>query len=177
MKYGVAICLLLTAFWTSAVLAQEENHTGPPEGIGPPEGAGPPDGIGPPDGAGPPDGVGPPDGAGPPWGIGPPGIVGTMIPEHAGPPGFVRLLHCGCNADATGMEFVEITVTTRSRGHLNHVSGSIDSCAPEGSDLFLDFVREMSDCQLEGDMIGDAIAPCNGQEAGQSCGAPNGDEG
>ncbi len=75
------------------------------------------------------------------------------------------------------MQYVEITVTTRSRGHLNHVAGSVDSCAPEDSDLFLDFVRDMSDCQIEGDLIGDAIMPCDGKSAGDSCGVPNGDEG
>lgn len=94
-------------------------------------------------------------------------------PDHAGPPNFVTLLHCGCNDAADSMHFVEIVVPDRSRGHLNHVVGSVDSCAPEDSDVHLDFVRLMADCQVTSDgdgLIGDAIAQCTDQVAGDACG-------
>lgn len=156
-KIATAVFLLVTAILSSAALAQQAGDPGPPDGAGPPSGV-PELGV-----------------RNPAW-FRPPSFILSLTPENAGPPGFVRLLHCACDESGDGMRYVEIMVTTRSRGHLQHVSGSVDSCAPEGSDLFLDFVLDMSDCQLEGDLIGDAIAPCSGQEAGQACGVPNGDE-
>lgn len=68
------------------------------------------------------------------------------------------------------MEYVEIRISSRSRGHLKHVAGSIDSCAPEGSEEFSDFVRVGSDCQLDGPSLGEDIAACTDQIAGQECG-------
>lgn len=182
MKYLAAICLLLATVFASALHAQSGGHGppgcdgDPPYGVGPP-GDGGPRGNGPPEGAGPPDCLDPPgngdpsDGDGPPNGFGPPEFAGMHIPDHAGPPSFVTLLHCGCDAEAEAMEFVEITVTSRSRGHLNHIVGSIDSCAPEDSDIHLDFVRTMADCQIDGEqLLGDSIAECTDQSAGQACG-------
>lgn len=175
MKYIAAICLLLATVFASAVHAQP-NNPGPPGCDGPPGGGGPPDCIDPP---GDDD---PSEGGGPPEGFGPPEFVGMHIPDHAGPPDFVTLLHCGCDAEAELMEFVEIVVTSRSRGHLQHEVGSIESCAPEDSDVHLDFVRLMADCQVvaEGDeLLGDPIAACTDQSAGQVCGElappPSGD--
>ena len=105
--------------------------------------------------AGPPECVGPPDGKGPPaW-----ANKGKNI-----------LLHCGCAEDGTRLEFVEITVSNRSRGHLKHVAGSFDSCSTDGETYF-DFVRTGSDCQLDnGPLIGGEIAYCADQVAGQACG-------
>lgn len=111
--------------------------------------------AGPPDCVGPPDGVGPPDFAGP--------------PEGNGRPAMVTLLHCGCADDGNRMEYVEIRVTSKSRGHLNHQAGTIDSCS-DGTDTFRDFVRSGSDCQLDGPALGDAIGFCSDQLALQECG-------
>lgn len=101
---------------------------------------------------------GPPDHAGPP-------------DDRGGPPGKSTILHCGCADTGDRMEFVEIRISSRSRGHLKHVAGSITSCGSEDSDVFVDFVRNGSDCQLDGPAIGDAMAFCGDQVAGMECGS------
>lgn len=118
--------------------------------------------AGPPECVGPPEGGGPPEWAGPPGGDGPPGQTGKWK---------ATLLHCGCAEDGTQLEFVEITVSNRSKGHLKHVAGSFDSCSSDGEN-YLDFVRTGSDCQVDDGqpLIGDDIAFCDDQVAGQACG-------
>jgi hypothetical protein len=81
----------------------------------------------------------------------------------------VTLLHCGCAADATRMEFVQISVSQNSKGHGKHVAGSIDSCAADGEN-YLDFVRNGSDCQIDGPAV-EGIAFCSDQVVGQECGS------
>lgn len=104
--------------------------------------------------------------AGPPECV-PPGLVGKD-----GPPGKekVTLLHCGCAEDGTRLEYVEINVSSRSKGHKKHVAGSFDSCSDDGEN-YRDFVRTGSDCQLDGPDMGDEIAYCDGQVAGDECGS------
>jgi len=81
------------------------------------------------------------------------------------------ILHCGCNETADGMVYVEITISPKSRGHDEHVAGSIDSCF-DGVDTFNDVVRTGSDCQLDGPPLRDPIAACGDtQSVGQNCGA------
>jgi len=67
------------------------------------------------------------------------------------------------------MEFVEINVSSKSKGHRHHQAGSIESCS-DGADSFTDFVRSGSDCQLDGPALGDEIAFCSDQVALQECG-------
>jgi hypothetical protein len=109
--------------------------------------AAPPECVGPPEWA---KGKGPPDGRGK-WSV--------------------TLLHCGCADDGTRLEFVEIRVSNRSKGHLMHVAGSFDSCSTDG-ETYLDFVRTGSDCQVDDGqpLLGDEIAFCSGQLAGEVCG-------
>jgi hypothetical protein len=106
--------------------------------------------------------------AGPPECVGPPGDKG---PHGNAGKWKVTLLHCGCAEDGAGLEFVEITVANRSKGHLRHVAGSFDSCSTDG-ETFFDFVRTGSDCQIDDGqaLIGDEIAYCTNQETGQACG-------
>jgi hypothetical protein len=115
--------------------------------------------------AGPPECVGPPEwanGKGPPNGNVPPGSQGKWR---------VTLLHCGCADDGTQLEFVEMTVSSRSKGHRMHVAGSFDSCSTDG-ETYRDFVRTGSDCQVDDGqpLPGDEIAYCSDQLAGQACG-------
>lgn len=107
----------------------------------------------------PPECVGPPEWAN---GKGPPGGPGKWS---------VTLLHCGCADDGAQMEFVEIKVSSRSKGHLLHVAGSFDSCSTDG-ETYLDFVRTGSDCQVDDGqpLLGDEMAYCSDQLAGQVCG-------
>ncbi len=109
----------------------------------------------------------PPQCVGPPGGSGPPDHAGP--PEGSGPPAKVSLLHCGCADDGNRMEFVEINVSSKSKGHRHHQAGSIESCS-DGADSFTDFVRSGSDCQLDGPELGDDIAFCSDQVALQECG-------
>ena len=83
------------------------------------------------------------------------------------------VLHCGCSWDGfdAGMEYGEINISSKSRGHDGHVFGSMDSCfdgvdtsGEEDVDIFTDFVRTASDCQLDGPGLGDPIDACTTQQ-------------
>lgn len=91
-------------------------------------------------------------------------------PNDRGPKAKATILHCGCADTGDRMEYVEIRIGAKSRGHRKHEAGSLDSCAPEGVDTFLDFVRAGSDCQLDGPALRDEMAACTDQVEGQECG-------
>jgi len=103
------------------------------------------------------------------------GFTSSVMAE--GPPAKSTILHCGCvidDSDEVVMQYKEISVSSKSRGHDNHVAGDIDSC-PVGDETFIDFVRTGDDCQIDGPPLGDPIAGCEGQEPGDVCGVvPNG---
>jgi hypothetical protein len=96
-------------------------------------------------------------------------ILGAPGVAVAAPPPKSAILHCGCNETADGMVYVEISISSKSRGHDEHVAGSIDSCF-DGVDTFNDVVRTGSDCLLDGPQLRDPIAACDTQSAGQDCG-------
>jgi hypothetical protein len=95
---------------------------------------------------------------------------GTAGLSLAGPPEKSTILHCGCNETADGMVYVEITISSKSRGHDQHVAGSIESCF-DGVDSYNDVVRTGSDCQASGPELRDPIDACGEQIAGDECGA------
>jgi hypothetical protein len=102
-------------------------------------------------------------------------VLGFANVALADPPPKSSILHCGCTVDAaTGnatMQFVEITVSSRARGHLNHVVGSEDTCV-NGAAQAVEFVRASSDCLIEGAPLGD-LAICGAEQVvGAVCGAP-----
>ena len=96
--------------------------------------------------------------------LGAAGVAAAAAPPKS------TILHCGCNETADGMVYVEITISPKSRGHDEHVAGSIDSCF-DGVETYNDVVRTGSDCQLDGPPLRDPIAACDMQSAGQNCGA------
>ena len=68
------------------------------------------------------------------------------------PHGKANILHCGCVAwsDGTiGMAFVPIEVSSKAKGHLNHVAGTTDSCY-DGVSAYVDVTRGKPDCQVGG---------------------------
>lgn len=83
------------------------------------------------------------------------------------------ILHCGCSWDGAdaSMVYGENNINSKSRGHDAHVFGSMDSCF-DGQvlvedalvDVYTDFVRTASDCQLDGPPLGDPIDTCTTQE-------------
>lgn len=97
------------------------------------------------------------------------GIAGVAM---AGKPKST-ILHCGCDWDgeAASMVYGENTISAKSKGHDAHSFGSMDSCY-DGQvlvedipvDVYTDFVRTASDCQLSGPDLGDPIAFCTTQE-------------
>lgn len=95
----------------------------------------------------------------------------------APPQGKATILHCGCVLLGTGpaMQYVQISVASNAKGHLNHVAGSIDSCF-NGVDTFVDFVRTGSDCQISAPANSplDALSVCDTTvvAAGGTCGTP-----
>lgn len=86
----------------------------------------------------------------------------------------VTILHCGCSDDGGPMLYVDITVSSKSKGHLHHEAGSMASCS-DGADSYIDFVRNGSDCQVDdgSDPI-DGLEFCSGegQAALAECGIP-----
>jgi hypothetical protein len=88
------------------------------------------------------------------------------------PHGKAAILHCGCVLDAddnVGMAYVEISVSSKAKGHTKHAIGATESCVTADGGL-ADFVREGEDCQLGGsELVG--LQQCGGQTAGGSCGS------
>jgi hypothetical protein len=94
------------------------------------------------------------------------------------------VLHCGCawdGLDAT-MVYKDISISSKSKGHDAHLVGTVDSCyagtveidVDVFEDVFVDFVRNGDDCQLDGPPLGDPIFGCDGFDpvpvAGDPCG-------
>lgn len=101
-----------------------------------------------------------------------PACVDPKIPPgQAKKPSKVTILHCACPDTGDLMQYVEIQVSSKSKGHRNHVAGSIDSCS-DGSDSYRDFVRSGSDCQVDdGADLMDSMEFCpEGRMAMDECG-------
>jgi len=92
-------------------------------------------------------------------------------PGQANKPTKVTILHCGCADEGNRMHYVEINVSSKSRGHLKHEAGSIESC-PDDLGFYKDFVRSGSDCQLveDGDEPINSMLICELQIATDECG-------
>ena len=83
------------------------------------------------------------------------------------------VLHWGCDWDGevASLVYEAINISAKSRGHDGHVFGSMDACF-DGQvlidevlvDVYTDFVRTASDCQLDGPPLGDPIDACTTQE-------------
>ena len=82
------------------------------------------------------------------------------------------ILHCGCKESGDAMVYKKIRVSSKSRGHRNHIATSTDACLTgydsEGSEIYTDFVRAGDDCTLDGDLAG--LTACDGAEEGAVCG-------
>lgn len=92
-------------------------------------------------------------------------------PGKANKPNKVTILHCGCADDGGPMQYVEIQISSKSKGHFNHVAGSIASCS-DGTDSYFDFVRTGSDCQVVDDESEPwkSMEPCGDRIATDVCG-------
>jgi hypothetical protein len=96
----------------------------------------------------------------------------TAVTALAVPEDKSTILHCGCNLAGDGLEYSEITVSSKTRGHDGHVAGEgVETCF-DGVETYTDFVRTGSDCQVSGPPLGDPIEACEEQLAGDSCGEP-----
>lgn len=87
----------------------------------------------------------------------------------AGPKPKSTILHCGCNLAGDDMEYIQIVVSAKSRGHDAHVAGSFDACF-DGVDTWTDVMRTGDDCQLGGPPLGDPILACDGPAELDDCG-------
>jgi len=98
----------------------------------------------------------------------------SAVPPH----GKSTILHCGCNDDGTALIYKEISVSSKARGHLNHLAQSATSCGTgvfeDEVEITKDFVRAGDDCQVGGKSIGDAMEMCvdfdTVPDAGDVCG-------
>jgi len=84
------------------------------------------------------------------------------------------LAHCGCNADATNLEWKIINVSQSSKGHKQHQTGDIETCvtvdAATSEELSYNFERAANDCTLTdgGELMGVAICAADPVQ-GDSC--------
>ena len=86
-------------------------------------------------------------------------FLGVGTAAHAKKPK-ISILHCGVDEVTETMVYNAISVSKASKGHANHVVGSIDS---EGTgefgdtgdgmveEIFVDYARTGNDCLLEGE--------------------------
>jgi len=96
--------------------------------------------------------------------------LASMNHALAKPPGKANILHCGCVAwsDGTiGMAFVPIEVSSKAKGHLNHLAGTADSCY-DGVSSYVDVERSAPDCHVDGTPL-PGLAPCTDQVAFAAC--------
>ena len=88
----------------------------------------------------------------------------------AQPPGKANILHCGCATTAEGiltLGYISINVSSKARGHLQHVAGSLDTCF-NGVDTSVDFQRTGGDCLVSGSLLG--LPLCSIEVVGTICG-------
>ena len=91
-------------------------------------------------------------------------------PGKGNKPTKVTILHCGCADEGDRMYYVEINVSSKSKGHLKHVAGSIESCS-DGLGTYKDVIRLGSDCQVDdGAEPIDSMKFC-GERAVMDCGS------
>ena len=102
-------------------------------------------------------------------------FLGVGTAAHAKKPK-ISILHCGVDEVTETMVYNAISVSKASKGHANHVVGSIDS---EGTgefeetgdeiieEIFVDYVRTGDDCLLDGESD---LEACGAQLEGQVCG-------
>lgn len=95
---------------------------------------------------------------------------------HAAPPGKSHILHCGCVVDedsgAISMKYVDVNVSSKARGHNNHVAGTIDSCYDPANETYIDYQRTAGDCQIDGTpLVGTGLPGCGDTPpVGEFCG-------
>ena len=91
-------------------------------------------------------------------------------PGQANKPAKVTILHCACADEGDLMQYVEIQVSSKSKGHRHHIAGSIESCS-DGAESFDDFVRNGSDCQVnDGAELMNSMEFCGNLVAADECG-------
>jgi hypothetical protein len=92
----------------------------------------------------------------------------------AAPPGKATIRHCGCvldSADQVGMAYVQISVSSKAKGHLQHVVESLDSCVMADGVTLVDFSRTGPDCQVDGTpLVGLGSCTDLSIDEGQQCG-------
>ena len=59
----------------------------------------------------------------------------------------VRIAHCGCNYDGSGLEWKHIRVSTRAVGHLKHTAGSDVTCINDLEEE-VSYTRGFADCRI-----------------------------
>ena len=98
------------------------------------------------------------------------GFAGSATAEP--PHGKSTIRHCGCVLDVddnVGMAYVEISVSSKAKGHGKHAAGTIDSCVDANGGL-VDIRRTGSDCYVSGAPLGELVACTDTQAINSSCG-------
>ena len=99
-------------------------------------------------------------------------------PEKPAKPTKTTILHCGCSDSGDALVYEEISVSSRSRGHSNHLIGSVESCDVLDEDgnvtATADYSRIGPDCLVDADGELEGLGSCDDVivGAGNQCGVP-----
>jgi len=91
------------------------------------------------------------------------------------------LMHCGCSSDGTGLEWKYLVVSSKSKGHRNHLAGDVEECyVPDGDAVTLigTYTRDYDDCTINADALLDIeqceeVVPIEGESCGSEYVAPD----
>jgi hypothetical protein len=85
------------------------------------------------------------------------------------------LAHCGCNADATDLEWQIINVSRKSKGHQQHLANDMETCVVTDDAgvivMQVNFERAESDCIISGSLenVGNCPTAIALPEQDESC--------
>jgi hypothetical protein len=97
-------------------------------------------------------------------------LVGMSVTATAAPPPKQTIMHCGCTVDGLGLEMRTIIVSSKGKGHRNHLIGSETTCYL--NDIEVDtYTRTQSDCTLNPTDDWAGLIACSGP-VDSNCGVP-----
>ncbi len=100
------------------------------------------------------------------------GMFGLVNPSTAiaGQPK-TDVAHCGCNADGSDLEWVYLSVSTKSKGHKQHDAGDLEDCDDEFDEFVDTYERDFDDCILFNGAVLDGVVDCAPEDPieGDSC--------
>jgi hypothetical protein len=93
-------------------------------------------------------------------------LVGMSVTATAAPPPKQTIMHCGCTDSGNGLEMRSIIVSSKGKGHRNHLIGSETTCYhPVETELEVGtYTRSQSDCTVTPAGLWAGLNACTGSE-------------